>query len=624
MTNQSVPTTYIPLEKFHIVPVSGLSPEQLKSSAKKTIRDREKISHTTKLNAIAKRLGVKGGFASYEREYREALLPFMASNNLTKQKNLLLHTKSGDYNLFSPFNRQQISERLFYFEGPIPKKVFTGHDFNFSEVLGWHSQELSDALQEDSDWYEIVLGNYHIKRAVDDNFDINALPERQQQLLELDVTTEITVRVLDQTDLPSVLDCLSSERSKLTEKRKKQYKKVSVKIVDLILLKNRNGLSSIYHLLGNALTDIPETSAFLKLYAPIDAPKEDIDMSFNSDKHLQLLLSQRLGKSDSGWVKVLPYNENLIFLSDGRGNFDFVIKNQREKVFNHQLFGNNLKTADIPSFIEDYRFERWHYFEYEGNRELDRHRSEEYYYQSGGIVQNYPGTQSILRDYYQDKGKYSRRQKATNIRLDGFSPVTINDKVLMVSDLVTIGQLIDFLELNADYRDNRQGDLLVPVNSDKDINLPASCTFFDVLAYVNWFEKKARVPARLLTCTEYSSLRGKHRSQAKRGQESDMIFSNSQGEKFSAHPPYMARELFDNLHLHFPKSLNSFEVSGIRFIDSDFFCEWLLEGVQMRSASLTSFYMDEHVLRASGPQTSTGKYKGMKTGFRLCYELKKH
>ncbi len=35
----------------------------------------------------------------------------------------------------------------------------------------------------------------------------------------------------------------------------------------------------------------------------------------NSDKYLQLLLTKRIGEGNAGWVNVLPYNENLIFLS---------------------------------------------------------------------------------------------------------------------------------------------------------------------------------------------------------------------------------------------------------------------------------------------------------------------
>lgn len=624
MTNNSIPTTYIPLEKFHIVPLTGLSPAELKISAKRTSRDREKITHTTKLNAIAKRLGISGGFAAYEKEYNESLLPFMAKHNLRKRKNLLEHKRKGTHHLYYPFSHQQVSERLFFFEGPTPQKLFTGHDFDFSGVFGWHNSDLHDVLEQDRDLHQVILNNYHVRQAVDSSFDSKLLPFRQQELLSLDVGTEITLSVVDRTNLPSILDFLTNKITEPVEQLTR-YKQISVKIVDLILLNNRIlTSSSSYHLLGNALTDIPNNAAHIKLYAPSTTPVEEATLDIDSQAYLQTLLAARFKESDAGWVNVLPYNDKLIFLSDGKGNFDFLVKNQRRAIFSHEIYGNNLKRADIPSFIEDYRFERWHYFEYEGNREWDSHCSEKHYYRNGGLMQNYPGTQAILREYYQYKGIYRPANRSSNVRLDGFNQVSINEKEIMVSELITISDLIYFLEENTEYSKNRQGDSLAPVNSEPDITQPASCTFFDVLAYINWLEKQTGVPLRLLSYLEYKSLRGENWSEPKRNQDSDMTFISTSGEKYDSHPPYMAQNDFDNLHLSFPKPLHCVEENGLQFVDSNFFCEWLLEGVQIRSTSLTSFYMDDYVLRARGPQDSTGKYKGMKTGFRLCYELKKH
>ncbi len=625
MTNNSIPTTFIPLEKFHIVPLTGLSPAELKKSAKKkSMDDREKIKLNTKLNALAKRLGVTGGFANYQKEYIDKLCPFMVKHNLRKRKNLLEHKRKGTHHLYYPFTHQQVSERLFFFAGSTPQKLFTGHDFDFSGVFGWHSSDLHDVLEQDSDWQQIILNNYHVRQMVDSSFNASMLPLRQQELLSLDVTSEITLSVVDRTNLPSVLDYLTNKTTEPVA-RPTRYKQISVKIVDLILLNNRNiTSSSSYHLLGNALTNIPDTTAHIKLYAQRTTPVEEAALDIDSQGYIQTLLAARFKESDAGWVNVLPYNDKLIFLSDGKGNFDFLVQNQRDAIFSHEVYGDNLKRADIPSFIEDYRFERWYYFEYEGNREWDSHCSEMYYYHNGGLMQNYPGTQTILREYYQYKGIFHPVHRSSNVRLDGFNQVSIDDKEMMVSELITISDLIYFLEENAEYSKNRQGDSLAPVNSESDVTLPASCTFFDVLAYINWLEKQTGVPLRILSYSEYKSLRGANWSEPKRGQDSDMTFISTTGEKYDSHPPYMAQNDFDNLHLRFPKPLRTFEENGLRFIDSNFFCEWLLEGVQIRSASLTSFYMDDYVLRARGPQDSTGKYKGMKTGFRLCYELKKH
>tara|TARA_Y100001973_G_C5201118_1_gene337764 strand:+ start:1372 stop:3231 length:1860 start_codon:yes stop_codon:yes gene_type:complete len=619
MTNQSIPTTYLPLEKFHIVPVKSLSPSELKVSAKRTNRDREKISHTTKLNAIAKYLGIKGGFANYEREYRESIIPFMESYNLKRYKNLVEHSKPGDYKLYFPFSRQDVSERLFYGDNTPPKKLFTGHNFDFTGVLGWHSIDLYEVLQSDPDWCEIIINNYHVKRSANKDFDCTLLPERQQYLLELDVETTITLTSIDKGARGNF-----EHQRELNQTAVKAENQVSVRIIDLILLQNRGSSSCTHHLLGNTLTESPEHTGQIKLYAPKSMNKEKFNEDFKSDCYLQQLQTKRFRESDLGWVTVIPYNQNLIFVYDGHGNYDFFIKNQRDKEFNHQLFGSKLKRADIPSFIEDYRFERWDYFEYQGHRESDNHLAEQHFYNTGGSQGNYPGNRTILRKYYQDKGIYHPQHRTTNIRSNDFNHVVVDGKEMMISELITIRELIDFLNKNEDYVNYRQGDSLGPTNSDKDLDLPASCTFFDVLSYINWLENKSKLPLRLLSYEEYKSLRNNEFSNPNRGQGSDMNFFKPTGEKYASHPPYMAQNDFDNLHLRFPSPLNKASTNSLQFVDSDYFCEWLLEGVQIRSASLTSFYMDEYVLRSGGPQDSTGKYKGMKTGFRLCYELAKH
>ena len=54
---------YLPLKKFHILPVFGLEPELIKQSVESVSRDREKIGHCTLLNALTHSLGFKGGFS---------------------------------------------------------------------------------------------------------------------------------------------------------------------------------------------------------------------------------------------------------------------------------------------------------------------------------------------------------------------------------------------------------------------------------------------------------------------------------------------------------------------------------------------------------------------------------
>ena len=623
--NTSVPTTYIPLEKFHILPVTGLTPESLKYSAKKTIRDREKIPHTTKLNILAKSLGIKGGFANYEKEFEEKLKPFMTKHNLHKRVNLLEHKYRGMQLGYTQFTHQQVSERLFYSKGPMPSKLFTGHDFDFSGILAWDMIELNNALEIDSDWESIITNDIHLK-VFRDGYDTTQLNERQQQLLSQGLSAKIAFRVVDKSSLPSFIDFITNGKAKDATPTAVKHKEIVTTAAELILVKNHNTVPSCYNLLGDNLCDTycygPDSE--VEVYFEEGTLESEIELIKKQMDFFSQALNERLQACDYGWVNVIPYNENLIFLSDNSGNYDFVIKNQRDKVFTHQIYGDYLKRADIPSFIEDYRFKRWEYFNYKGNRELDSHLAEQHYYANGGLTKNYPGQHVILQNYYETSGDYITESRSSNKRLHGFKKIKLAEKELMVSELITIDEINDFLHKNHEYFATRKGDSLPPLNSECDKGLAATCTFYDVLAYISWAEKETNVPLRLLAYDEYLAVRDNEVGKsAYSNKGSDMTFHSPDGRQYPGHPPYMNESDFDALTLRFPENLTNFEKNGLEFIDSNFFAEWLLEGVSIRSASLTSFYGDANVLRASGPRDCTGKYKGIKTGFRLCYELSK-
>lgn len=623
--NTSVPLTYIPLDKFHILPVTGLTPDNLKYSAKKIIKDREKISPTTRLNILAKSLGIKGGFANYANEFEEKLKPFMVKHNLHKRVNLLEHKYRGMQLGYTQFTHQQVSERLFYSKGQMPSKLFTGHDFDFSGVLAWDMHELNAALEIDKDWKSIITDDIHLK-VYRDGFDTAQLSERQQELLSQGLSAKIAFKVVDKSSLPSFIDFITDDKAQDATPTAVKHKEIVTTAAELILVKNHNTVSSCYNLLGDNLCDTYcyGHDSEVEVYFEEGTLQSEIELIKKQMEFFSNALNEWLQASDCGWVNVIPYNENLIFLSDNSGNYDFVIKNQRDKVFTHQIYGDYLKRADIPSFIEDYRFKRWEYFAYKGNRELDSHLAERHYYSNGGLTKNYPGQPVILQNYYETSGDYIIESRSSNKHLYGFKKVRLANKELMVSELITIDELNDFLHKNHEYFATRKGDSLLPLNSECDNNLAATCTFYDVLAYISWAEKETNVPLRLLAYDEYLAVRdnevGKN---ANFDKCRDMTFYTPDGRQYPGHPPYMNESDFDALTLRFPENLTNFEKNGLEFIDSNFFAEWLLEGVSIRSASLTSFYGNAHVLRSSGPRDSTGKYKGIKTGFRLCYELSK-
>lgn len=594
-----IPTFYLPLSKFHIVPINSLSPTELKRSAKKTECDREKISHNTKLNAIAKILGFSGGFSSYQESYEANLLPFMDANRFKKRKNLVGHK----YPCIVPcgaFTHQQVSERLFFSDHPLPKKLFTGYDFDFISLFNkWHALDLIDLLKSDHDWQQIIKGEYHARAEVDDTFEVGALPLRQQELLRQDLFSQ-----------PASLTILGTP--------------TTLKIIEIILLHNRwTGVGSSFHLLGNNLTGMPDNKPEIQLYNI-----EESSLQVRCVRYIKSLLNIRFQHGKSGWVDVIPFNKNLIFLSDRKGNYDFVIKNQRTRVFDHQIFGDNLKRSDIPSFMENYRFQRWYYYEYQGHRDLDSHHSEQLHYSEQNESKGYLGQEVILQEYYKANKSYVPQVQTSSKHLKGFKETSLSEKTLMVSELITIEDLEFFLANDEYYKESRKGDSIKPVNSDVNLDLPASVTFYDALAYINWRESEQSIPLRLLSFDEYTEIRKLDNSDLKSPNfdlaNSILRFLDLEDKPFESHPPY--REDFDLLPLCYKENLPYLSCQNLNFVDSDFFAEWLLEGASVRSASLTSFYGGKHVLaqHERGPLDSTGKYKHIKIGFRLCYELTKH
>ena len=125
---------YLPLKKFHILPVFGLEPELIKQSVESVSRDREKIGHCTLLNALVHSLGFKGGFSGFLNDYEQILKPFTEYHNLNQYADLIEPRFPCDgANL--KHQRQDVSDRLFYDNSSIPDKIFTGYNFCYDQYF---------------------------------------------------------------------------------------------------------------------------------------------------------------------------------------------------------------------------------------------------------------------------------------------------------------------------------------------------------------------------------------------------------------------------------------------------------------------------------------------------------
>lgn len=574
------PTSYLPLKKFHIIPINGLSPESIKSSVKNASRDREKVSYNTLLNACANALGVKGGIAGYKTEYETKLKPFMQEHNLTTLTDLVSPKFSGYDSPRLRLTYQDISERFFYSSKPIPKAIFTGYDFHYDR----HFDD----------------GNYiaHVDLGITQDIS------KKIQWANDNPDKEMPVRGNKYCNMRSLLDIIIGS--------------------EMLFI-----IQPGFNIIGDQLT-IPKGTNIPELCLYQRSP-ENID----SENELFNMFVKRVKNLEGGWVDVIPYNDNLIFLKGKNGEYSFVFRNQRDKLFQHDSqFEPYLRLSEIPSFVDDYHFKRWYYFEYEGFRAEDLHEAEDSFYESGGSIGNYPGILELLKSYYHTDYSKTLKSLNTNKKLPNFQRVKISDQsTLMVSDLISIEDFEKFKRENTEYFTRRSNpnlsktnlDTLETANNEVDRTLPVALTGYDVLKYIDWFNSENDVEARLLSLDEYLAITPYHQlvmdeknRDSVYSSEQYCFFVDSNGDK-TRQPPYMDEKDFQSLNMYFnsPKFVVR---NNLRFMDSHFFAEWLQDFSCIRSNSLTSFSGDQY-FRHKPPFASTGRYKYIKIGFRLCYEF---
>ncbi len=644
--------SYLPLDKFHIVPITNLDPHSIKASAKKAKCDREKIKYNTLLNAITKALGIKGGFSEYQQTYESKLVPFLKRHGMTRRVDLLKQSKKGFDTFFEDITHQELSERLFFSGWDLPEKIFTGYNFNyehtiddgddyFNRVLCTNNQTrvvegdelkalLGDESSPSSFTFNERTGPHNLKNTSFYNADSLYVHKIIEHNINIANSNSCVIHdcAYDKRPLRHFLDATQDDYvpdNKAKQAGLERYKRFASRtVLDLVVGSFMKDLPQSFNLLGDSLVKPVNQPHEIELYLG-----NTDKASLNRDKALVKtkfdLFRKRIEQGCEGWVEIIPFNNKLVFLKGENGQYDFVFKNQRDKVFEHQIFGKSLKRSDIPSFVSNYQFLRWHYFEYQGWRYLDSHNSENLFYEKGNKSSGYPDRSTILQSYHVAEGNFIPKPKKSSIKLSGFHEVFVESKPLMVSNLITIDELNCFKENNSDYLEYRVGDNLESVNDEHDNTLPATVTWFDVLAYINWFEKEVGVPVRLLRLSEYAVLREPEKIPIERHPVfTDLKFIDTFGRVYSEHPPYMAEDDFQRLTCRFGNTKQIQSEADLKFMESNSFAEWLLEETCIRSGNLKSFYNDDLIIRSKPPLESTGKYKGVKVGFRLCYEMPTH
>jgi len=600
---------YLPLKQFHILPVFGLEPELIKQSVKSVSYDREKISHCTLLNALVQSLGFKGGFSGYSNAYEQLLKPFMEDHDLRQYADLIAPRFPCNGASRLKHERQDISDRLFYNNSAIPDKIFTGYNFRYDQ------------------YFDDGIGIY--------NFEI----ERSQYGLN---QNPYDANCSENVDL-----ALQNPTLQVQLKRKQSQTR---SLIDIVIGGDLFFIQAGFNLLGDQLTQPREKESVFQFY---NSNKIALAESLvHCNKKMNLFI-QRIEQINQGWIEVLPFNENLIFLKGENGDYDFIFKNQRDEEFKHQIYEPYLKRADVPRFEDEYHFKRWFYFEFRRNRQQQLHQAETEYYCSGGNTRNYPGIEELLKRSLHSDYIKTLIDLRSSIELPDYQKIKLaNGKVLTVSDIITIEEFNEFSIANRSYMQGRAElfekngglDNLEAVNADENTTLPVSLTWYDVMMFISWFNRKNKIETRLLTYDEFIeispfdepkddtlnyysppikiTIKGKTTFSDQLNEEFEyncLSFYDENGVKIVGHPPYMEEEAFQKIQLKF-YDVKFLEKHGLKYIDSKNFGEWLTDKTYVCCKSLTGFY--NYISKPTPALNSTGKYKGRKIGFRLCYELK--
>ena len=532
---------YITIGDFHVAPLAELSPDGIKAAAKQLIKDREGIKRTTSQNLIADALGFKGKFAGFKKAYEEEFLPFMKKHGLKKRENLLSPRHPGP--AFINITPKTAADRLFKGDWDHTTKILSGHNLPWGVV---------------SDFYRGQRPPFNsIRPFTHEDHIVSTIQE-------------------------SGLKC---DRSSQTNQI-------------YILGESHSTLSGhMFHQEEVTAGDI------VHLYQPASSTEESFTTECNVIKKALREFQQWTALLPYAWLKIIRFNDKLIFLKAPDGSYDYLILNAKDHPFEHNIHAPFLRNGDIPKSNDTYHFRRWLYFEYKGWFEKDEHLAEINYYAEGGTGKDYPGLEEVLKAWFIKEGIYEQPNK-TAASIDGFHPLDVDGKKLYVSDLITIEQLRHFLNSgNPDYTEYRNS---IPNNADLhaanqgSLDLPAATTWYDANAYATWLCKTQKIPVRLLEESEHESI---YRSICK-----PLEFDNWESDWKS--PDFTIKYKWQQ------------HQNGLTIARDKRFGEWLNKhGCAVNTAYLGSLtHPSLGAYRDPFCPSSTGEYKGMRVGFRLCYE----
>lgn len=479
MRSKRVPTLLVQkptIPEYWDIPLSGLHHEQIRESVS-IFRNKQKergwdLSHESLKNSkLLDNAAIALGGKSYKQwlhEFEPAFKAFIKQHDLRESENLIAWK---DAPFGASLSARQIADRLFNSGYEPPKRLFTGVGNLMFAAKGYGRADLFPLAAR-------LTG--------EQNFAFLALA--QQLLFATSHHDQIVLRA-----------------NRITGWRPETPDYLDMTAQNLVLKSFDVELSYALNLLGDSLIDPMKLPAELEP----NCSKKEIDES----RLLLKLFRDEIDRTDAGWVDVLPFNGNLIFLRASDGRFDWVVRDQREAPFSRNDLFPIFRSDELPQALDGKAIQAKLHYKKGIWLEQIKHLAKQHHFNFGGTGRDYPGEDKCVERYLADTEGHKPTKQPRAARNLQFTAHPLDDKCLMVSDLISIGEFQDFLDSEWKVlrdekaaKSERNWPSLPSMNVLDSASLPVCLTWYDAIAYCKYLEKQEGLPVRLLTIDEWQSI----------------------------------------------------------------------------------------------------------------------
>ena len=585
------------LSGYWDIPLSGLHHEHIKGSVSKFRTGRQdageqltqaSLKNSSLLNNVANALGARS-YKHWLHEFEPALFDFMAKHGLAKPTDLI-HWKDGPFG--KTLSARQIAERLFNSNKEIPSRIFTGVGSLLFAAKGYGRMDL-----------------FPVAARLTGNSSFGFLPASEQFQFAVTHRDQIVLRAHRESDwrpeTPDFIDLTAQ---------------------NLVLMAFGLELRCAFNLLGDSLVNPMQGPAEIQIYNATEDEFEEHHQLFN-------IFREEIDRTDAGWADVLPFNDHIVFLRASDGRFDWVVRDQREAPYSRNDLFPIFRAAELPDAFDAKEFHA--HLHYQKGIWLDQieHLAEHHHYNSVGTQLDYPGQNRIVERYLADKENHKPSKQLRAARNLNFTAHNLEEKCLMVSDLITIAEFHEFFEAEwSSIRDEKKAQTqhdwpsIPSMNVLDSTDLPVCLTWYDAVAYCKYLERQEGLPIRLLSIAEWQAIapsRDEIKARGATAQNPVVEAVDLDGDVLA--PPTYGIEYITRFKNDLCWVRNE---QGVEFLSSLTFGEWLgdyqgsapdyvyapvactASGIALGRGPLEREFFDAWYV---------GKNNHLKVGFRVCY-----